>query len=240
LNEHKRGKKIFREEAPMRRKVTAILKRHRVNELFTVKYEKRRTITSPKGKPKPVVWVQIYPDEAAIQRVEEWFGWRVYASNQPKEQLALDQAVLASRSMQKAHRSEYIVERSFGRLKGKPLSLTPMYLQDDQRATGLVRLLSLGLRLLTLMEFSVRRHLAQKEDTLSGVYAGNPKRATGRPSAELLLENFEHITLSVIRIGQQVHRHLIPLTETQQKILMLLDLPLTIYTRLTANPSHPP
>jgi len=35
-----------------------------------------------------------------------------------------------------AYRHEYLVEHGFGRLKGKPLSLTPMYLQDDQRATG--------------------------------------------------------------------------------------------------------
>ena len=34
--------------------------------------------------------------------------------------------------------SEYLVERSLGRLKGRPLSLTPMYVQRDDHATGLI------------------------------------------------------------------------------------------------------
>ena len=48
-------------------------------------------------------------------------------------------------------KQEYVIERGFGRLKGKPLSLSPMYLQRDDHATGLVRLLTLGLRGLTLL-----------------------------------------------------------------------------------------
>ncbi|MCZ7568786.1 MAG: hypothetical protein M5U01_09385 [Ardenticatenaceae bacterium] len=115
-----------------------------------------------------------------------------------------------------------------------------MSLQDDQRATGLVRLLSLGVRVVTLLEFAVRRRLAQEEDTLAGVSAGNPTRATARPSAELLLDAFEPITLTVITSGQHVQRHLTPLSATQQKVLRLLDLPLTIYTHLSANLANPP
>lgn len=233
LNEHKQGKKIYRAVEPMRHKVEAILKHHRVSGLLRPQFEQRQMITSPKGQPQALIWVLLRRDEAAIQQKEARMGWRVYATNQPAEQLSLEQAVLA-------YRDEYIVERSLGRLKGKPLSLSPMYLQDDQRATGLVRMLSLGLRVLTLLEFTVRRRLAHQQETLAGVYAGNPKRATARPSAELLLENFEHITLSVIRMGQQVRRHLTPLSETQRKILTLLGLPLTVYTHLSTDPSKPP
>ena len=42
------------------------------------------------------------------------------------------------------------MEHSFGRLKGHPLSLSPMYLQREDHIKGLIRLLSIGLRLLTL------------------------------------------------------------------------------------------
>jgi len=55
------------------------------------------------------------------------------------DKLSLDDAVIA-------YREEYIIERNFGRLKDKPLSLTPMYLQRDDHATGLVRLLTIGYR----------------------------------------------------------------------------------------------
>jgi transposase len=51
------------------------------------------------------------------------------------------------------YRKEYLVERGFGRLKGKSLSLSPIYVQSDQLATGRIHLLSLALRLLTLLEW---------------------------------------------------------------------------------------
>ena len=59
-----------------------------------------------------------------------------------------------------AYRNAYQVERSLGRLKGRPLSLTPMSVQRDDHATGLIRLLSIALRVLTLLEFVGRRQLA--------------------------------------------------------------------------------
>ncbi len=160
-------------------------------------------------------------------------GWRVYATNQPPDQLSLAQAVLA-------YRQEYLIEHSFGRLKGKPLSLTPMYLQDDDRATGLVRLLTIGLRVLTLVEFGVRRGLAQAQEKLSGLYAGNPKRTTARPRAETLLAAFKEIHLTVVTIGQQVHRHLTPLSDLQHRVLSLLDLSVDIYSNLLGDFSVPP
>jgi transposase len=160
-------------------------------------------------------------------------GWRVYATNQPADQLSLSQAVLA-------YRQEYLVEHGFGRLKGNPLSLTPMYLQDDRRATGLVRLLIIGLRVLTLLEFVVRRSLAQEQAQLAGLYPGNPKRITARPTAEALLAAFKEINLTVVTIEEQVHRHLSPLSDLQHRILTLLGFSVDIYTNLTRNFSIPP
>jgi transposase len=61
-------------------------------------------------------------DEEALDAAVRRLGWRVYATNQPAASLSLPQAVLA-------YREQYIVERSFGRLKGRPLSLTPMYVR---------------------------------------------------------------------------------------------------------------
>ena len=90
---------------------------------------------------------------AAIQVAERRLGWRVYGTNQPATDLTLEQAVLA-------YRNEYLVERNFGRLKGRTLSLTPMYLADDKRATGLIRWLTVGLRILTLLEGVVRQRLS--------------------------------------------------------------------------------
>src|SRR5205085_5192943 len=113
----------------------------------------------------------------ALTNAIEQLGWRVYATNQGADGLSLPQAV-------EAYRDEYLVERNFGRLKGHPLSLAPMYVQRDDHATGLVRLLTIALRVLTLLEFVVRRRLAETGSVLAGLYVGNPKRATAQPTAE--------------------------------------------------------
>ena len=96
----------------------------------------------------------------------------------------------------------------------------------------MIRLLSLGLRGLTLLEFGVRRRLATANTTLAGLSVGNPKRATAQPTAERLLEAFQGLTLTVIREGRRRRRHLTPLSRVQQYILALLDFPVTLYTRL--------
>jgi transposase len=94
--------------------------------------------------------VEVRVDEAALESAVRRLGWRIDSTNQPSADLSLAQAVLA-------YRSAYQVERSLGRLKGRPLSLRPMYVQRDDHATGLMRLLSIALRVLTLLEFVVRR-----------------------------------------------------------------------------------
>ena len=68
-----------------------------------------------------------------------------------------------------AYRSQYLVESARGRLKGHPLSWTPLYLQRDDHVTGLIRLLSVGLRELALVEFVVRQRLAAQRAALAGV-----------------------------------------------------------------------
>ncbi len=45
------------------------------------------------------------------------------------------------------------------------------------------------------MEFVVRRQLATEQQSLPGLYDGNPQRTTQRPTAERLLKAFGEITL---------------------------------------------
>ena len=131
------------------------------------------------------------------------------------------------------YRNEYLIERCFGRYKGKALGLTPIFLATDQRVKGLIRLLSLGLRILCLLEFSVRSELDSTRQALSGLYAGNPKRATAKPTAELLLRAFRGITLTVMKINGTLQYFLSALSERQQRILQLLRTADDIYLSLS-------
>lgn len=85
---------------------------------------------------------------------------------------------------------------------------------------------------MTLLEHGARSHLAKQDKKLSGVYAGNPTRATARPTTDAMLRKFQDIFLSFVSVGGQTYRHLTPLSALQQIILTLLDLPESIYIRL--------
>jgi len=167
--------------------------------------------------------VSVQINETALEEAIYRLGWRVYATNAPIDSLSISEALLA-------YREQYLAERGFGRLKGQPLSLTPMYLQRDDHATGLIRLLSIGLRVLTLVEFVVRRNLSG--DSIAGLYAGNHNRETKRPTAEAMLAAFKNLNWVIINSKHDILSYLTPLSELQQRLLKLLGFPSTIYTQL--------
>ena len=76
-----------------------------------------------------------------------------------------------------------------------------MYLADDDRATGLIRWLTIGLHVLTLLENVVRQRLRELNNRLAGLYAGNPKRTTAYPTAENLLCAFKGLVLSFVTVA---------------------------------------
>jgi transposase len=241
LNQRGRGKRRFAEVSTLRSAVVAIVQRYGVEPFLWLRYSQHatpRAVGAYRGQPARIegdhhATVEVRVDEAALETAVRRLGWRVYGTNQPQEQLSLEQAVLA-------YRSEYLVERSLGRLKGRPLSLRPMYVQRDDHATGLIRLLSIALRVLTLLEFVGRRQLAAAGATLAGLYAGNPQRKTARPTAEQFLGAFQEITLTVIEGPQQTYRHMTPLSPLQQRILEILGFSSAVYTRLCTVFAEPP
>ena len=238
LNLRGRGRRRFEEVEPLRQAVNDMVQRHRVEDFLWLRYDQHTTTRRVRAyRDRPAyeehqATVEVRVDEEALESAVHRLGWRIYSTNQPVEQLSLEQAVLA-------YRSEYLVERSLGRLKGRPLSLTPMYVQRDDHATGLIRLLSIALRVLTLVEFVVRRQLAAEGATLAGLYAGNTKRETARPTAERLLEAFQEVTLTVVEGIHQAYRHLTTLSPLQERSLELLGFSSRVYTRL-CTVSHEP
>ena len=149
------------ERATLPEAVTAIVARAHVQGVLQRRYvdqERQRPMRRDGARPATGRVAQegqvtASVDAEAVGAAVRQLGWRVYATPQPADQLSLEQAVLA-------YRSEYRSEPDCGRLKGRPWSLTPMYLERDDHATGLLRLLSIGLRVLTRREFVVRQRLA--------------------------------------------------------------------------------
>jgi transposase len=167
--------------------------------------------------------IDVRREETLIEEKKREMGWQVYATNALV--LALPQVVWA-------YRGQYRIEDDWSRLKGRPLGLTPMYLQDERRMQGLVYLLSLALRLLSLLEWVVRKRLGKGGAKLQGLHAGQPGRKTDRPSAELLLRAMKTISLSVVEINGQTHALLAPLTDVQIRLLELWGLPPDLYEKV--------
>ncbi|OIO84279.1 MAG: hypothetical protein AUK01_09950 [Anaerolineae bacterium CG2_30_57_67] len=149
-------------------------------------------------------------------------GWRIYVTNAMLRRLSLTDAV-------SCYRQEWQPEHGFHRLKGGLLAIMPLYLRDDERIRGLLLLLGIALRVLTLTEFVARRDLAATGEKLKGLYAGNPNRATDQPTAERLLQAFDNITLYRFETENQTQYEVAPLSPLQRRILKALGIPTSVY-----------
>ena len=237
-----RGKRQFRDEPELMKAADAILKAHAVEGLLTYSFarqEKRQTKYLGPGRgnaERPtheIVTVRyqitaVVRQEEALTALQNTFGWRAYVTDASADQLTLDQAVLT-------YRDEWLIEHGFHRLKGAPLSLDPLFVKRDDQVIGLTNLLSLAIRLLTLIEFVVRRKLKQNQEKLAGLIENNPNKGIDNPTTERLLKTFDKVTLTIVHLPDQTIRHITPLTFVQTRILELLGLSTTVYTRLAEN-----
>lgn len=228
-----RGKRQWSDLPSLEAAATAILKRYNLCDLFSLSYERQESQQQKRQyKDRPactetIVRYQIHVTrhEDAIAQQQRTLGWRLFVTNFPVQRCSIADAV-------HAYREAPVHERNFSRLKHRPLGLRPLFVHREDRILGLVRLLSLALRLLTLVEFVITQELQQQDTSLTGLYEGNPTRTTQRPTTERLLRAFQPITLTLVSLPGQRIFHLTPLTSLQRQILTLLGLPDSIYQNL--------
>jgi len=237
-----RGKRQIQEEGALVAAADTILHAEAVAGLLTYTFarqEQRQTKYLGRGRGGPerpqresvTVRYQITAvsrQTDAIAAEEETLGWRAYVTNAPATRLSLADAVLT-------YRDEWLIERNFHRLKGAPLALNPLFVKRDDQIVGLTNLLSIAVRLLTLLEFVVRRQLQQHQELLVGLIENNPKKGIDNPTTERLLKAFDEITLTIVRLPGQLIRHVTPLSALQTRILELLGLSPGVYTQLAEN-----
>ena len=161
-----------------------------------------------------------------IDDLKARFGWKAFVTNAPAARLSLADAVLC-------YRHEYRVERIFNRLKSR-LHIAPMFVSCDDQIQGLTYLLTLGVRVLTVMEFTLRRSLQKDRAKLPGLHPENRNKGTDKPTAERILKAFSKVTLTILKdtAGREVGRWLTPLSSVQQDILKRLGLEASLYQQL--------
>jgi transposase len=114
-----------------------------------------------------------------------------------------------------------------------------LFVWKEDQIKGLTRLLTVALRLLTLLETQVRRGLEQTQESLTGLYQGSPTRTTERPTGTRILKAFARaqITLTHVEMGTRTSWHLTPLSPLHEHLLRYLHLPTSLYTALADNSS---
>jgi transposase len=244
------GKKQCRAEATLQTAVTAILERCGVTDLLRVTWEREEHHQtkyvgpgrgSVKRATRTAVQVryqisEVRRESAAIEARRQRLGWRVLVTNSPKRRLGLVASVLS-------YRSGWCLERDFHLLKDNPLGIRPLYVKSDAQIGGLVRLMTLALRMLSVVEMQGRRGVTATGEKAKGYYSGQPGRQTDRPSGHRILETVtrQRLMLFGTKTRTGTEWQLAPLPEIVKRILGFLGLPETLYTSLTlAQPTAVP
>jgi transposase len=228
----------------LERAVAAVLAEHEVTELLDVSWtrqETSRTRYVGRGRGGPdrpqkteyTIRYQITTirrNEPAIEERKARMGWWIQVTNVPKERLSLTDSV-------RAYRGGWCLERDFHLLKDRPLGIRPLYVRRDDQIVGLTHLLTLALRVLTLFEVLVRQGQQRHEEKLPGLYAGQARRTTERPTASRVLSAIALAGVTVTRIesGDDSRWHLTPLPLLLRRVLAYLGLTETVYTGLVIN-----
>jgi transposase len=235
-----RGKRQITDEATLVEAMGRVLTEHRVEGLLSVAWEKQVEQTTQyvgrgrgaANRAKRVVEktryhiTQIARQEDRIAALRQRCGWKAFVTNAGQERLSLQEAVLC-------YRNEYRVERIFNRLKSR-VHIAPLFVKLNEQIEGLTYLLTLGVRVLTVTEFVLRRSLEREQVRLPGLHPENKHKMTDKPTAERILRAFADISLTIIKqaTGEDILRRLTPLLGFQEDILQRLGLGVALYRQL--------
>jgi transposase len=223
-----RGRKRYHTRATLRTHVDRLLEASQLTGLVDVQLTQD---PAPDGTPRwRVASFALDPDAWAAQ--VERLGWHIYLTNTTAIQYAAP-------TLLGCYRHQVLHERSFSRFKTRNLHIRPVFLRDEQRLVGLTWLLCLALRVLTLTEFRLRVALQTRHETLVGLNPAVRSQATLRPTTERVLQAFNTLTLTLVKMETTLFRHVTELTDTQRHVLVLLNLPSDLYSRLADNCCKP-
>jgi transposase len=238
------GRTQFTTGWELERAVQALLTEQNATGLLTVTWERQETVREHyvgpgRGGPnrrkttdRSVRYqiTSVTRDEAAIEPLVARMGWQVQVTNASSSRLSLEDSVLG-------YRAGTCVERAFHQLKDQPLGIRPLLVHRDDQVRGLTHLLTLALRVLTLFEVLVRRGQEQESKDLAGLYPGQAKRTTDRPTAQRVLEAIARTGVTLIReVGAEgCCWHLTALPVLVERVLGYLGLSDEVYNRLVIN-----
>ena len=220
-----KGRRRYRTREDLQAKVDSLLDQYHLRGLLQVELTEQ---VLPNGTTRWIV-PAFHLDQAAWDAAMDRLGWSIYLTNTLPEHYDIP-------SLLWTYRHQIVHERDFARLKTRRLYIRPVYLRDEGRIAGLVWLLCLALRVLTLTEFRLRSELQRTQQALPGLNPAVPSQATSRPTTERVLHAFRNLTLTLFSTQAQPVAFMPDLSATQRLVLSLLNLPGDLYSRLASGP----
>ena len=227
----KQGKVPLKNEQELRQKIDDILHKSKTTAFFDVHIHTTITETFVRkynDKPEEIrkkytFEVAINLNKQAIEAHKSILGWRVYATNAPKELLDTTKVI-------EAYKDEYKVEYRFNQLLNKTTALMPIFLQKDDRIKALVRMLMIAIKIMSIIQFKAREALKKTQTQVNELFPGNPGRKTNQPTAEMILRAFLNISLVIIHLNDgKMHIEVSKLSKSQIYLLKILGLDASIY-----------
>ena len=217
----KRGRKRYTTEAELAAVVAAKIAAAHLTGIVSV------PLVAETRTEAPTRWTvgEVVVDADAWAAHLERLGWQVYVTNTTAAQYEAAALVMS-------YRQQPVQERGFARLKSRTLHIRPVYLRDETRIAGLLWLLTLALRVLTLTEYRLRTALTAQGGGIAGLNPANRGQVTTRPTTERVIGVFTDLTLVTMQASATRTRHVTPLNPTQTQILQLLGLPADLYRQL--------
>jgi transposase len=227
-----RGKRQITNEATLVEAIAPVLTAHRVEGLLHGAWAQQiEQTTQYVGRGRGAVHrekrviektryhiTQVARQEDRLAALRRRLGWKAFVTKAGPTRLSLPDASLC-------YRNEYRVERLFNRLKSR-VHIAPLFVTRNEQIEGLTSLLTLGVRVLTVLEFVLRRSLEQDQAKLPSLHPENKHKRTDTPTAERTLNAFLGISLTIIKhaAGEGILWRLTPLSGVQEAILQRLGL----------------
>ena len=184
-------------------RLEAAKSKYAAGEVFTYEMSERKGIFS-------LTW-QIDPE--ALERFEQLDGAYMVKTDLPKSDYS-------SGAVLQEYKEQIHVERRIGDMKG-PLAIAPMFLEKPLRIAGMMYILLWALMAMALMERDVRKNLKGKP--MFGIYPEN--RPSHAPTGKSILEQFEDLSIVIVKHHGKQTRRLAELNKTQRHLIELMNLP---------------
>jgi transposase len=222
----KKGRRLPKTLKELNIRIDALLKRYQVEECFEIQsaqHVQKKQVRKYKDRQEQIqqhitLQLSIKRNESAIEKRKKGLGWQIYGTNVPKE-------LLTTAELVSKYRDEYKIEHLFNRLINKEIGLLPIYLKREERVKGLIRLLSVALRIAVLIQHQVRKQLAMNKEELNEIYPGNKSRSTQRPTTAMMLAVFRGISVVWMQTTESSILQMTPLKNNQKRIIKLIGLP---------------